>query len=625
MTAIKTGAQPLRQRLAPRLIGLVMLTALVTGGLLGLMLIQSSRSIMREEILAKNLATADLVAKFAANYIEGAQTNVRQFAARPLFIRAVLERDLTTAETHLAQFLEINPRFDIISVYDAQGFGWASGMKGNWPNRGGSVADRDYFQGNMESKAPYLGIPVYSRSTGNAVIPYSVPIFDDRGEINAIVSGGLLLEALSEAAAGLGANSFARASLLDARQNGIIVTHSDPQRLLTPVTGQNAASLHALAGERGTMETPDSRGDLSLAAFSPVPGLPWAALIMEPVETAFAPLNRLTVKAGFCLGAVILIATALGIWFVRKITRPVQELIEGTEAISQGNLDHVIPVRGRDEIGRLADAFNAMTTSLKLSRGENARLLQETRQSEERLRYLISSCPVAIYTTRSGGDYGATFITPNVVALVGYEPHEFTADPGFWADHLHPEDAPRVFAALSRLHVDGHHADEYRFLCKDGTYRWMRDEAVLINDEQGVARELVGSWIDITERKRMEEALREERDKLEERVFERTQVLQESERRLALLGRLREELIGAADLSAKLKRITDGIVEIFDADLARVWVTGEADRCDEGCCHAAVSEGSAACRDRSRCLHLVASSGRYTDLDGDHGRVPLGC
>lgn len=96
-------------------------------------------------------------------------------------------------------------------------------------------------------------------------------------------------------------------------------------------------------------------------------------------------------------------------------------------------------------------------------------------------------------------------------------------------------------------------------------------------------------------------------------------------RRVEGLTAIREDLLTAGSLEEKLKRITDGVVEHFDADFARIWITKPGDLCDSICIHAKVKEGPHACRYRERCLHLVASSGRYTHLDGPHhGRVPFG-
>jgi len=140
---------------------------------------------------------------------------------------------------------------------------------------------------------------------------------------------------------------------------------------------------------------------------------------------------------------------------------------------------------------------------------EQKRVECRLRSSEARMEFLLSASPAIIYSCKVTGDYGATFVSDNVTKLLGYTPDDFIADPGFWASHIHPDDHEQVFARLPSLFEAGGHAHEYRFLHKDGTYRWMRDELRVIHDAAGRPAELVGCWYDITERKRAEEALRE--------------------------------------------------------------------------------------------------------------------
>jgi len=96
--------------------------------------------------------------------------------------------------------------------------------------------------------------------------------------------------------------------------------------------------------------------------------------------------------------------------------------------------------------------------------------------------------------------------------------------------------------------------------------------------------------------------------------------------RLERLSRLKEDLLVPGPLDQKMKRITDELVEVLGADFARVWIIRACDLCDTGCLHAEQTEGPHVCRHRSQCLHLAASSGRYTHTDGEvHRRVPFGC
>ena len=132
------------------------------------------------------------------------------------------------------------------------------------------------------------------------------------------------------------------------------------------------------------------------------------------------------------------------------------------------------------------------------------------------LERLIYFSPAVHYIAEVSGDYGATYISPGIKRQLGYEPAQFTQDPEFWANHIHPDDRPRIFADLDSLKDNDRHAHEYRFLHADGSYRWMHDELAVILDEDGKPSEIIGSWLDVTTRKEAEFALAERNEQLED-------------------------------------------------------------------------------------------------------------
>lgn len=132
-----------------------------------------------------------------------------------------------------------------------------------------------------------------------------------------------------------------------------------------------------------------------------------------------------------------------------------------------------------------------------------------------RQQKLLAMSPAVIYSCRSDGDFGATFVSENIREQLGYEPSEFTENSGFWASKVHPEDKVRILEGLSMLFKTGKHVHEYRFLHKDGSYRWMRDE-LRLSKADGLPIEIFGSWTDISERRTMEESLRDNQALLEE-------------------------------------------------------------------------------------------------------------
>ncbi|MGK7875248.1 MAG: PAS domain S-box protein [Xenococcaceae cyanobacterium] len=140
---------------------------------------------------------------------------------------------------------------------------------------------------------------------------------------------------------------------------------------------------------------------------------------------------------------------------------------------------------------------------------ERKRTQQQLRQTQERLQYLVKASPAAIYSAKTTGDCSATFISENVSSQLGYEARKFLDNPKFWIEHIHPEDAPHVLAELARAVNQGHYTLEYRFRHRDGSYRWIQDEARLVRDAEGNPLEVVGYLADISDRKQAEEALRQ--------------------------------------------------------------------------------------------------------------------
>lgn len=132
---------------------------------------------------------------------------------------------------------------------------------------------------------------------------------------------------------------------------------------------------------------------------------------------------------------------------------------------------------------------------------------EELKSTKARLQHLLISSPAVIYSCTSDAEMVFTFISVNIKDQLGYEPEEFIEDPKFWISHVHSDDTDRITAGLKRLLSRGHHIHEYRFRHKDETYLWIRDEMRLIYDDKGNPLEIVGYWIDISQRKHAEEQL----------------------------------------------------------------------------------------------------------------------
>jgi two-component system, cell cycle sensor histidine kinase and response regulator CckA len=147
----------------------------------------------------------------------------------------------------------------------------------------------------------------------------------------------------------------------------------------------------------------------------------------------------------------------------------------------------------------------------------NIRDISERKKAERafqaanlQLQRVLSQGPVIIYSLKAGaGEKGPfRYISDNIGQMLGYEALE-AYRAGWWLENIHPEDAPQAIAERGALLVNGYANCDYRFRQKENGYRWIRDEQRLTRDSQDEPCEIVGTWTDITERKSLEDQLRQ--------------------------------------------------------------------------------------------------------------------
>ncbi len=151
-----------------------------------------------------------------------------------------------------------------------------------------------------------------------------------------------------------------------------------------------------------------------------------------------------------------------------------------------------------------------------MEKDEKKTIVTELQEARERLQYLFAISPAIIYTNQASGDFTCTFVSENLQSIMGHTSREMLDNPNFWASHLHPEDASRVFADIHQLIDQGGGTIEYRFRHRQGHYIWIQDTFKVTHDEAGRPLEIVGSWADITNRKLAEAELQKAKEAAEE-------------------------------------------------------------------------------------------------------------
>ncbi|MCC7201254.1 MAG: EAL domain-containing protein [Nitrospirae bacterium] len=190
------------------------------------------------------------------------------------------------------------------------------------------------------------------------------------------------------------------------------------------------------------------------------------------------------------------------------------EVFKAAVAVSAAyHLVSILRIFNLNFIGRLecaAEESRAARKQLETIVREKTEELNSTnthlQQAKTQLDLLLESVPMIIYRCRiEGGRFIPVYVSSTSNDFFTPDTNEYLDNPDWWPERLHPEDRDKVFSRFpNQLFRDGFVIHEYRLRNRNGTYRWLHDHVKLIQDEQGQPAGIVGSWLDITERKDQE-------------------------------------------------------------------------------------------------------------------------
>jgi len=262
--------------------------------------------------------------------------------------------------------------------------------------------------------------------------------------------------------------------------------------------------------------------------------------------------------------STLLFAALLGVAITRSITDPLGRLMEGSHALSRGEFQHQVSIRGQDELAQLGRVFNDTAGRL--------RSLYETLRTKE--AYLAE----AQRLTHSGSwawnvRTGALFWSDENFRIFEYDPDKVKPTWSHILERVHPEDRPGVERRArieatepEKMEPDG----DFRIVLPDGRIKHLHSIARPVTNESGQVVEVVGTTMDVTEQHTARTALErayEEIKALKDQLHRENIALREEVDKVSMF----EEIVGSSE---PLRRVLLQVAKVAAAE-STVLITGE--------------------------------------------------
>jgi PAS domain S-box-containing protein len=170
----------------------------------------------------------------------------------------------------------------------------------------------------------------------------------------------------------------------------------------------------------------------------------------------------------------------------------------------------------------MGKAVRVVGSTLNITDRKQAEIARQ--EHEQRLSVIATNIPGTVYRSvlHPDGTTSLPYISAGLRELTGLEPDEVIAEPERLLTIVHPDDREKFDRVLrARYETIESVQNEYRIVTLSGQVKWLQDNARCFRMDNGDVV-LDGVTLDITERKRAEEALQQLNQELENRVRERT-------------------------------------------------------------------------------------------------------
>lgn len=382
-------------KLSRRLTALFMLMAIVPVVIITLIIYDSGRRTIEQEISNHLVSTNLLKSNELSRWIDDSKSSIEELAQRPLVRQYAAS--LSAHEAQSQEYLEAGRKLvqdHLLPRLKAGGFNELFVI---CPHHGIIMVSTDDLNvGKYRDDQPYYlqgktGTYVYgvyfSSYLEQPAMTIGTPVLNEDGNLVAVLAGRLDLGELSRIISAQSGISRSEETYLVNTFQFFVTEPRFGQKYALKKSINTMAVQHGLAGEDGVEAYDDYRGVPVIGAFKWLPDYKMVMITEMDQSEAYAPIYKMAwIILGITL-LLILIAVIIAYLTARTVTRPLRSLVAVTEQIGQGKLDCQVGTASKDEVGALSRAFDRMIVNLKSTTVSR----DELRVSEERFRSTLDN------------------------------------------------------------------------------------------------------------------------------------------------------------------------------------------------------------------------------------------
>ena len=339
------------------------LVAILPLVLLGFITLTIFTGYLEKEITRKDFLLAKSVSGEIGAFIDQPKDMLRQIAAM-IEGGDMFNKDLFRAS--LESIISNYPVFEMIEVIDEKGL-----ITEVVPFRkdyiGINVSGKPFFKQMQKVRDLHWSSTFISPYTGEPTLTIALPL--RKGVLAGILNLGILSDFIDRLERGP-----MQIGVID--RNGTFIAHSVRSNVYQRVNARTLEGVgQALSGIEGNYRT-NVKGKAVFLSVALVPQTGWPVVVIQTVEKAFAPVNSVRNYFWIGIGLAIILALILALFRVKKLLRPLSNLISDAKKIEKGNYDFPPQPKSFPEIDALSKDFRMMAEAVA-GREEALKKLQE--------------------------------------------------------------------------------------------------------------------------------------------------------------------------------------------------------------------------------------------------------